>query len=269
MDRNRIKRALKSLMAPKQVPVKIPVFHTEELLEGKTAIVTGGGSGIGLSMAQKLCEAKCKVYILGRNESKLRTVSANINCNYKVLDVSKVETIENVVNEIFAESDVDILVNSAGILAGKNFGETDVASWDSVFNTNARGTYFMTQAVTNRMKERKIKGHVLNLSSSSALRPCYSVYNISKHIINDMTIGFAKELIPYGIVVNAIGPGPTATEMLGADEGDISNTGVPAGRFATVDEIANIALYLVSDLGNMIVGSTVYITGGAGITTCE
>ena len=84
-----------------------------------------------------------------------------------------------------------------------------------------------------------------------------------------MTIGFAKELIPYGIVVNAIGPGPTATAMLSADEGDISNAGVPAGRFTTVDEISNLALYLVSDAGNMIVGSTVYITGGAGITTCE
>ena len=209
------------------------------------------------------------MFILGRNAKKLQSLSEEIGCNYKVLDVNKVDTIELVADEIFSEGDVDILVNSAGVLGGNKFGDTDLESWDNVFNTNARGTYFMTQAVTNRMKQRKIKGHVLNLSSSSALRPCYSVYTISKHIIKDMTIGFAKELIPYGIVVNAIGPGPTATSMLSADEDDITNMGVPAGRYATVDEIANLAVYLVSDAGNMIVGSTVYITGGAGITTCE
>lgn len=127
----------------------------------------------------------------------------------------------------------------------------------------------MTQEVSNMMIERKIKGHILNLSSSSALRPCYSSYIVSKHLVRDLTQGFAKELIKHGIVVNAIAPGPTATDMIGADENDLVNLEVPAGRMATVDEIANHALALVSEMGDMVVGSTLYVTGGSGVTTCE
>ena len=127
----------------------------------------------------------------------------------------------------------------------------------------------MTQEVSNVMIARKVKGHILNLSSSSALRPCYSAYIVSKHLVRDLTQGFAKELIKHGIVVNAIAPGPTATNMIGADEKDLADLNVPAGRMATVDEIANYAVSLVSEMGDMVVGSTLYITGGRGIVTCE
>ena len=83
-----------------------------------------------------------------------------------------------------------------------------------------------------------------------------------------MTVGLADQLLPYGIIVNAIAPGPTATPMLGKDEkGDLDYPSIANGRFATPEEIANLAIILISDYGNLVVGDTLYATGGSGLTT--
>lgn len=253
----------------KVVPVKILIKDYSGLFEGKTALVTGGTGGIGFAIANRLKEAGCSVIILARNEEKLKKTSQQIGCSYRVLDITDVQDIKKVISEVYQKESPDILVNSAGVMGKGRFGNVEVEDWDKVINTNVRGTFFITQEVSKKMIERKIKGHILNLSSSSALRPCYSAYIISKHLVRDLTQGFAKELIKHGIVVNAIAPGPTATDMIGADENDLANLEVPAGRIATVDEIANHALSLLSEMGNMVVGSTLYVTGGSGITTCE
>ena len=119
------------------------------------------------------------------------------------------------------------------------------------------------------MVRNKIKGHILNISSSSALRPAWSPYNISKWGVDGFTRGLADELIKYGIIVNAIGPGPTATPMLVNDtsEGGLYHPTNPSGRFLLPSEVAHLAVFMVSDYGNMIVGDTYYITGGAGTIT--
>lgn len=268
-----VKKIFKILKAlafwKKIVPVKIPIKDYSGLFEGKSALVTGGTGGIGFALAKRLKEAGCSVIILARNEEKLKKASQKIGCSYRVLDISDVQDIKKVVSAIYETESPDLLVNSAGVMGKGRFGNVEVEDWDKVINTNVRGTFFMTQEVSKKMIERKIKGHILNLSSSSALRPCYSAYIVSKHLVRDLTQGFAKELIRHGIVVNAIAPGPTATDMIGADENDLANLEVPAGRIATVDEIANHALSLLSEMGDMVVGSTLYVTGGSGITTCE
>lgn len=268
-----LKKILKILRAlafwKKVVPVNIPIKNYGALFEGKTALVTGGAGGIGFAIAKRLAEAGCSVIILARNEERLKKASEQIGCKYRVLDITKVSDIKRVIAEVYQDSAPEILVNCAGIMGKGRFGSIEVDDWDKVVNTNVRGTFFMTQGVSNMMIERRIKGHILNLSSSSALRPCYSSYIVSKHLVRDLTQGFAKELIKHGIVVNAIAPGPTATDMIGADENDLVNLEVPAGRMATADEIANHALALVSEMGDMVVGSTLYVTGGSGITTCE
>lgn len=253
----------------KVVPVKIPIKNYSGLFEGKSALVTGGTGGIGFAIAKRLKEVGCSVIILARNEEKLKKASLQIGCSYRVLDISDVQDIKKVISAIYETESPDILVNSAGVMGKGRFGNVEIEDWDKVINTNVRGTFFITQEVSKKMIERKTKGHILNLSSSSALRPCYSAYIISKHLVRDLTQGFAKELIKHGIVVNAIAPGPTATDMIGADENDLANLEVPAGRIATVDEIANFALSLLSEMGDMVVGSTLYVTGGSGITTCE
>lgn len=167
--------------------------------------------------------------------------------------------------EKFEENRIDILVNSAGIVAKHNFLETTEEEYDSIMNINAKGTFFISQEIGKYMIKNKIKGHILNVSSSSALRPAWTPYQMSKWAIRGFTLGLADTLLPYGITVNAIAPGPVATQMLGKKEGDsIYNEFSPSGRYALPSEIAELALFMVSDLGNLIIGDTFYITGGSG-----
>ena len=118
------------------------------------------------------------------------------------------------------------------------------------------------------MIDKKIKGHILNVTSSSALRPAWTPYQMSKWAVRGLTKGLADMMIPHGIVVNAIAPGPTATPMLGKEEGDsIYEPYTPARRYAMPEEIASLAVFMVSGAGDMIVGDTFYMTGGSGIIT--
>ena len=163
---------------------------------------------------------------------------------------------------------IDILVNSAGVHCKDIFGNVSISEWDNVMNINLKGVYFMTQTVANYMVDNGIKGHILNVSSASCAKPGWTPYEISKSALKSMTCGFAHKLIPYGIVVNSIAPGPVATEMLGRGAGDnLKWEGNPTGRMATAEEIANLAVTMVSDLGDLIVGDTYFISGGSG-TIC-
>lgn len=103
------------------------------------------------------------------------------------------------------------------------------------------------------------------MTSSSALRPAWTPYQMSKWAVRGLTLGLADALLPHGIVVNAIAPGPVATPMLGKCEGDsIENPQGPCGRYAMPSEIANLAVFMVSGMGDLIVGDTFYMTGGSG-----
>ena len=114
-----------------------------------------------------------------------------------------------------------------------------------VLNTNLKGVFFLSQAVGRYMKDNKIKGNILNIASSSSLRPATSAYTISKWGIRGLTLGLAKSLAPLGIVVNGVAPGPTATPMImHGDRSNITFDHIPAGRYAMPQEIANMAVFL-------------------------
>ena len=121
------------------------------------------------------------------------------------------------------------------------------------------------------MKEKNIKGNILNILSSSSLRPAVNPYTVSKWGLRGLTIGMAKRFINDGIVVNGIAPGPTATPMLISDnkDEDLSLESSPVGRYILPEEIANLAVFMVSDMGRMIIGDIVYMTGGAGTVTVD
>lgn len=145
----------------------------------------------------------------------------------------------------------------------------DSSTYDNVLNTNLKGSFFLSQMVGKYMKENQIKGNILNIASSSSLRPAISAYTLSKWGMRGLTLGLAKSLAPYGITVNGIAPGPTATPMLKSDNNDITNSRIPLGRFVMPEEIANMAVFLVSGLGRSIIGDIIYMTGGAGVVTYE
>lgn len=121
---------------------------------------------------------------------------------------------------LYEENRIDILVNSAGIHHTLSFDNMTEEEFDRIMDTNVKGTFFVSWAVGNYMIENRIKGHILNISSSSALRPAWELYQISKWAIRGFTLGLAEKLQLYGIVVNAIAPGQTATPMLGKNSRD-------------------------------------------------
>lgn len=137
-------------------------------------------------------------------------------------------------------------------------------------DTNLKGVFFFSQLVGRYMVDNNIEGNILNIASASSLRPAASVYTLSKVGIKEFTLGMAKSLIPHGVVVNGLAPGPTATPML--IKGEKPNLAIdhnPLGRFALPEEIANMAVILTSNMGRTIVGSIVYMTGGSGTITFE
>ena len=172
--------------------------------------------------------------------------------------------------EIIAQAGkIDILVNNAGVL-GASFPNAQEEEYDAVLDTNLKGVFFLSQLIGKYMKENNIHGNILNIASSSSLRPAASAYTISKWGLRGLTLGLAKSLAPYGIVVNGVAPGPTATPMLiKGDRANITHEKIPAGRYAMPEEIANMALFLVSDMGRMVLGDIVYMTGGAGLLTYD
>lgn len=253
----------------------VPIYLRKDgnkMLDGKTALITGGASGIGFGIAKAFIEAGSKVIIAGRNEEKLRKACEKLgnNAKFAVIDVSKISIISDKIEEASKlfnpNGQIDILVNSAGTHGNQHFIDVTEDTFDSVIDINLKGTYFMCQKMGKYMIDHKIKGHILNISSASALRPAWTPYEISKWGVCGMTKGIAGALIKHGIVVNAIGPGPVATEMLGRDENDtLYMQENPSKRYAVSDEIGQMAVYLASDFCNLVVGDTLYMTGGTGI----
>ena len=259
------------------IPVLTPVDYNC-LLRGKVALITGGSSGIGFAIAQAFVRSGCHVIIAGRKENILKDSCSYINninntctgevAKYIVLDVLDVTSMPEKIRlaaSFFDKGRIDILVNSAGLTVKLPFEHTTEAEYDAVMGTNAKGTFFMCKAMAQYMIENNIKGHILNVTSSSALRPAWTPYHMSKWAVRGFTLGLADMLLPYGIIVNAIGPGPTATPMLNKKQDESLYLGqCVAGRYAHPMEIASLAVFMVSDMGNLIIGDTFYITGGRG-----
>lgn len=256
--------------------VEIPkTVNAKQILDGKVALITGGSSGIGFAIARKFVDEGAKVIIAGTDSRKLQKSVEAIGKAYSVrsiiLDVTKVDSIPQKLDEalnLFEDHRIDILVNSAGVADTSDFLHTCEDEYDRVMDINMKGTFFMSQAVVKNMITNKIRGHILNMASSSSNRPAWNAYGISKWGVKGFTVGLADTVIPYGIVVNAIAPGPVATPFMGFNNG--GNTTIPeqpTHRFAYPSEIADLAAFMVSDYGNLIVGDTYFISGGSGVTT--
>lgn len=163
---------------------------------------------------------------------------------------------------------IDILVNAAGVHSTKSlttFYNITEEEYDNILNINLRGTYFISQVIAKYMIDSKVKGHILNISSSTGAEPSWSPYRISKLGIEGFTKGLAQTLTKHDITVNGIAPGSTATGLLGYKDGDsIATLDNEKGRYIMPSEIAEYAKILVSNLGDMVVGETIYVSGGRG-----
>jgi len=252
----------------------IPILTTtdnDKLLDGKVALITGGSGGIGLAIAKKLLASGCKVIIAGTNELKLQQKAAEIGLDFFLtINMEEVISFDNKITEAASiYGKIDIFINCHGIhTKRKKFDFLNVTEeeYSSVMDVNLKGTYFICQSVANYMINNKIRGHFLIISSQSALEPSWSPYRLSKFGLRGITSGLAQKLLPHGIIVNAIGPGPTATTMQdGGFRGSIYTKDNPIERFTMPEEVAELAKILVSQLGDTIVGDTLYMSGGRGI----
>lgn len=250
--------------------INTPVLEGK-LLKDKVALIVGGAGGIGFAIAKAFFDNGCKVIITGRDEDKLinlcETIKSSDFCYFcmGLDDINKFDAEINNIVSIYGK--IDILVYGAGVHGNDMFGSIRESTWDNVMNINLKAMYFICQSVSNYMIRNAVKGHILTVSSASCNKPGWTPYEISKNAVRALTLGMADKLISHGIVVNSIAPGPVATKMLQRNNENLSWEGNPTGRMCTPEEIANIAVIMVSDVGNMIVGDTYFVSGGSG-TIC-
>lgn len=267
---------------PQTIYANIVQLAQNELLTGKIAIITGGTSGIGFSIADAMLRANADaVCITGRDKERCEDAVEKLcaigtgrksRVFYEVMDIRDTKNLEQHflnIQDKLGDRNIDILCNNAGV-QGAAFGSAKEEDFDNVMDTNYKGAFFLSQIFAHYLIDRRIEGNILNIASSSSLRPTNSAYSLSKACIKELTAGMAKYLIKYGIVVNGVAPGPTATPLMNKNSGSsIGHPSNPSGRYALPEEIANMAVVLTSGLGRMVVGSIVYMTGGAGNITYD
>lgn len=272
---NKIKRAFERDV---KIPTYIPILEGK-FLKSKNVLVTGGSGGIGYAITDALLRNGANVIISGRNHKKLESAVNEMKkmhpgavVDWVEIDISNIDSIVEGIKKAIAMSPDKILhavVNNAGLSSGMPFGTTSEADFDLTIDTNLKGTYFVSQHYADYLIQNHINGNILNISSASGVRPSISPYMLSKRGIIGLTEGMGKKLIKYGIVVNGIAPGPTATEMLNKNGEDLMYESSPSKRYTDVNEIGNWAVVLLSDMGKMIIGETIFITGGCGTLTVD
>ena len=272
----RVKKIIKRIISfkKKKEIIAIPqVTDEKKLLENKVAFISGGSGGIGFAIAKTFLESGCKVIIAGTNEKKMAALISDLdechkaNVKYVVLNLLDLSNLNHqVIDAATLFGRIDIFVNAAGThTQDVDFWNMTSEEYDRILNINLKASYFLCQAFGKYMKDHGVKGHILIISSSRGSEPAWSPYGLSKWGTNGMVKGLAQVMIQYGIVVNGIAPGPTATDLLGVKEGDsIYTTENVIGRYAKPLEISAYAKLLVSDLGDMVVGEMLHISGGRG-----
>jgi glucose 1-dehydrogenase len=246
------------------------------MLEGKTAIVTGGARGIGLAIAKRYVAEGARVVIADIDESTGKAAAAALGAAARFVrtDVGAAGDARNVIAEALGfAGDIDILVNNAGIIHTADFLDIAEADFDRVMRINLKGMFLVGQAAARQMvaqvKAGKAPGAIVNMSSINArvAIPNQVPYCVSKGGVDQLTKVMALSLSPYGIRVNAIGPGSIMTDILKGITTDqaaknrlLSRT--PLGRVADPDEIASIAAFLASKDASYITGETIYADGG-------
>ncbi len=241
-------------------------------LKGKTAVVTGGGSGFGEGIARRFAAEGARVVVVDLNGEAAERVAQAVDGIAVACDVSRgadVARMADTVREAFGA--VDILVNNAGTThLPTPLDEVEEEMFDRVFAVNCKSVYLTARAFVPAMKERT-SGVILNIASTAGVspRPRLNWYNASKGWMITATRTMAVELAPFGIRVNAVNPVAGETPLLASFMGEDTPemrakflSTIPLGRFSRPDDIANAALYLCSDEASMVTGVAMEVDGG-------
>ena len=241
-------------------------------LKGKVAVVTGGSSGIGLSISKVLLNAGARVIIIDIDDKRFETVKDEIkkiseNFDFYTSNVKNSEKISDTVNAVIAkESKIDILVNNAGIVKDGLLIRMSDEDWLDVIDVNLNGMFYITKNVLKHMFKAK-SGRIISIASviGEIGNTGQANYAASKAGIIAFTKSIAKEYAARGILANAIAPGfirTVMTDKLPEDVKDAIKKSIPLNKIAEPEEIANAVLFLCSELSAYITGTVLNVNGG-------
>ncbi len=238
-----------------------------EELKDSVVLITGGTRGIGKAVAQRFKEVGAKVYITGTNKERTLEVAQELGVKGVKMDVSDREEVKKVVSEIVeSEGRIDVLVNNAGITKDSLFIRMKDEDWDRVIDVNLNGVYNVSRAVVPVMVKKR-KGVIINVSSVVGFTGNVGQVNYSatKSALIGFTKSLAKELGGRGIRVNCVAPGYITTDMTKAIPEKIKSElikSIPLRREGEPREVADVCLFLASDMASYITGTTVHVNGG-------
>ena len=249
----------------------------ERLLEGKVAIITGAGRGIGARAARLFAQHGARLVLASRTRSELEETAANalalgVPVTWVEVDLRGEEGVRRVVDQALTTfGRLDVAFNNAGITSGSaSVSSGEVGDFDALFSLNTRSTWLLTKYQVQAISSTSGGGAIVNTSSVASLinNPEIALYAASKVAINKITTAAAAQFGPLGIRVNAIAPGATATRML--DEWERRTPGVveamtrsiPLRRVAQPEEVAQVALWLLSERASYVTGAVIPVDGG-------
>lgn len=240
--------------------------------KGKTALTTGSTRGIGKAIAVEFAKRGADIIVTGRDKTVAETIAKSIEVEFGVkaygvsLDLSGdiSSSLEEILN--LSNGKIDILVNNAGITKDALFIRMKQEDWDAVINTNLTGTFKITQAIVKNMIKQRY-GRIINISSIIGFIGNIGQVNYSttKAGLVGFTKSLAKEVASRNITVNAVAPGFIETDMTEVLPADIKENylkQIPLGRFGKPEDVANVVLFLASDLASYITGEVIHVNGG-------
>ncbi len=241
-----------------------------------SAIVTGGGSGIGFSIAKKFVSEGKQTIIIGRNADKLQQAAESLGekCIPIQADLNDLGAIPALIKNIHQQYGVvDVLVNNAGINLKKPLTEVSDQDFQSIIHTNLLAVFSMSREIVTHMLANNIAGSIINISSMASLYglPKVIAYTASKAALDGMTRAMASELSEHNIRINSIAPGFIETDMSAKALGDDTDrmqrvmARTPMKKLGQPEDVANMAWFLASAASSFITGTTIPVDGGNSI----
>ena len=269
-----LKNYLKRLFKYVAYEHKQPIIHSDVIVSksnkihsDKIYLITGGGSGLGYAIAEKLVNEGAYVIITGRDKNKLIKAKEKLgdNCDFYIMDVSDIKDTNNIIEKIFNKYNrIDGIINNAGIsLHEKNILDVSIENYDKQFDTNLKGAYFVSKKYIEMFFKAQQKNGSIIFVSSERGSMCDDIpYGLTKVAINSLTEGLSRRFFKDGIRVNSIAPGVTCSNLTGISSEDDLYSNNASGRILLPEEIAEITSFILSDYSRCVSGEIIHCDGG-------